>query len=263
MIKKKKLSPEKGEITNFFTEDVTVWKDAQKAIKAKGADEIFVSADGRIIGLPKNLGKSVTHFCEQVITGDPEVYLSKEQRRYLKDEEGDKKKHKKKRAIGIGCETPGVDAKGNTVMTPRLSGAFGLLMAIHDDHNDGGVGIFTTSELREKLEAIIGREVAPRIEGSESYLCGEWTRSIGTMERHSLVERTKRGEKTKLGRDGCQDTYELTKDGEIFIKALVRYRGEEVRKYYRRDIQEEYFGGVEKMKDSEIKSVAKKRRRLK
>ena len=253
MIKEKKLRHEKDNITNFFkgTNDA-IWKDARKAIKAKTAEEIFVGQNGQIIGLPSNLDKRVRRFCKQVITGDPEVYLSKEQNRYLKDNG--------KRSISIGGETAKIDPDGNTTNTSQLSGSFALLMALHE--SDDGDGIYTTSELQKKQEAICGREVAQKIEGVKGYLCGVWTRSISTLEGHGLVKRTERGENTKLGRKGSQDTFELTKDGEIFIKALVRYRGDEVKKFYRKDIQEEYFSGVESMKYKDLRSVAKKRRRL-
>lgn len=246
MIKEKKIRQEKDNITNFFkSADDAIWKHARKAIKAKAADEIYVARSGQIIGLPDGLDKRVERFCKQVITGDPEVYLSKDQNRYLKDNG--------KRSISIGGEN---DADG----TPQLGGSFALLMAFHE--SDEGDGVYTTSELQKKHESICGREVAQKVEGMKGYACGVWTRSIGTLEKHGLVKRTERGEKKKLGREGSQDTYELTKDGEIFTKALIRYRGDEVKKYYRKDIQEEYFGGVESMKYGDLKSVAKKRRRL-
>lgn len=103
-----------------------------------------------------------------------------------------------------------------------------------------------------------GHDVAPRIERLNGIKIDAWIENIRTLTKHGLIKRTKSGEKTKLRRMGGQDTFELTNEGRIFLKALI---GDEIGELYpgldRIDAR-----GVEQMKDDDLMEMIRKRRRL-
>ena len=232
------------------------WEEAREKLMAEGAKEVYVLAGNKIIGLPNALGASIRNFCERAILGDPTFYLSKKQCRYL---EGGGR-----HSISIGTTSHKRNTDGDIIEKMQRGGPFALLMVFHYGDGDDGssAATHTTKEAQDKMRTMMGgHDVAPRIEGLNGIKIDAWIENIRTLTKHGLIKRTKNGEKTKLRRMGGQDTFELTNEGRIFLKALINRRGDEIGELYP-GLDRINARGVEQMKDDDLMEMIRKRRRL-